>query len=451
MTCRPAHITFMAFLFLRPVFDWAQTPFLPPPNYRTYPNGNNTNIIQQQVNQQAIKMMGIAPPVVPPSDPILLHQFITSRYNQDRRQQQIQYVQSLLSEDLRPVISSSQAPYYAKARPYYDAFRKISLMAEQDSFSLTLAVFLIENAWYEGELNYTAYLKKIKEHADWARLVMQREQLATTNNLNVNYAIQKLFSGKIHKYGKNGDVIQSHKSFRYDFKDYRGDTSWTQMFVTKLLYKNTGQCHSMPLLYLLLAEQLGGEAFLSLAPEHSYIRFRDDMGNWFNFEATNGNLVSDDWLMSSGFINAATVKNRVFMDTLGRKELAAQVLVDLVLGYRQKFGYDDFLWKAVGSILEISSNNIQAMMLKADMLLLLTKQELRKVENPPVKDIPHYPKANEYYTALMSQYDAIDNLGYMAMPEKLYQSWLRSLEDKKRRMENDQIENTLLKNAKKSE
>lgn len=451
MTRRPVNIILMAFLLLCPVYSMAQTPFFPSPNYTTYPNGNNGHTVRQQVNQQSIKMMGINSPVAPPSEPALRHQFIIGQYNQDRKQQQIQYVQAILSEDLRPMVSSNQAPYHAKAKPYYDAFDLISSMVKKDSFLLTRAVFLVENAWYDGELSYVAYQKKIKEHADWARLIMRQERLTPNNNLNINYAIQKLYSGKINKYGNGGEVIQSHKPFRYDFKDYRGDTNWTQMFVNKLLYKGTGQCHSMPLLYLLLAEHLGGEAFLSLAPEHSYIKFRDDLGNWFNFEATNGNLVSDDWLMSSGFVNAAAVKSRIFMDTLGVKELAAQILVDLVQGYRQKFGYDDFLWKAVGRILEICPNSIQAMMLKADMLLLFTKQELRKAKNPPIKDIVRYPKANEYYTALMSQYDAIDNLGYVAMPEELYQAWLRSLANEKRKVENEQIANTLLKNAKKSE
>lgn len=409
---------------------------------------SRTNVPQNPATQQAANsIMGYTAPAIPPSDPALLHQFIVGQYNKDKKRQQTEYIRSILAEDLRPMSSSKTAAYYARAKPYYDAFDSISRMAGQKGFSLARAVFLVEDAWHEGQLHYGEYVKKIKEQADWGRLVMRRERLSASSSLHINYAIQKLYTGKIYRYNDKGEAVRSHKPFRYDFADYRGDTNWSQMFVTKLLYDGKGQCHSMPLLYLVLAEELGGEAFLSLAPEHSYIRFRDDAGNWFNFETTNGNLVSEDWLMSTGFVNAAAIKNRIFMDTLGRVELAAQMLVDLALGYRQKFGYDDFLWETVGYILRLSPRNIQAMMMKADMLLLLTKQELRKAGNPPLENISRFPAACQNYASLMSLYDDIDNLGYMAMPEELYRAWLRSLEEEKRKLENQQIENELFKQA----
>jgi|GEM_PF-6378361 len=62
---------------------------------------------------------------------------------------------------------------------------------------------------------------------------------------------------------------------RYDFVDFWGREDTRKVFVTKLLATNSGQCQSLPQLYLILAEELGTTAYLAFSPEHSYIKFQD--------------------------------------------------------------------------------------------------------------------------------------------------------------------------------
>src|SRR5690606_40795390 len=67
------------------------------------------------------------------------------------------------------------------------------------------------------------------------------------------------------------------------------------------------QCHSLPLLYLILAEEMNAKAWMALAPQHAYIVFESDKG-LINFETTNGHLVDDEWIMKSGFISTNSIK-----------------------------------------------------------------------------------------------------------------------------------------------
>ena len=103
------------------------------------------------------------------------------------------------------------------------------------------------------------------------------------------------------------------KKIAYDFDDFDGEKDWTKMFVTKLLQTNSGQCHSLPLLYLCIAEQLHAKAYLSLAPNHSFIQYFDSKGERKNFETTNGNLVNIIWLMQSNAISSIALKNKTYL------------------------------------------------------------------------------------------------------------------------------------------
>ncbi len=111
----------------------------------------------------------------------------------------------------------------------------------------------------------------------------------------------------------------THKAFEYDFKDYLGEKDWSKMFVSKLLKTGSGQCHSMPQYYLMLAEAMGTEAFLALAPNHSYIRFIDDEGKLRNIELTNGMFSTNTFLLESGYIKSEALQIKSIWKTLPKK------------------------------------------------------------------------------------------------------------------------------------
>jgi hypothetical protein len=95
-------------------------------------------------------------------------------------------------------------------------------------------------------------------------------------------ALFQVMCDTTRRYDRAGKWTGLRMPMRYDFHDYRGEGDYRQQFVTKLLQTNTGQCHSLPLLYKILAEEMGVKAYLAFAPNHSYIRHQDEQGRWYN-------------------------------------------------------------------------------------------------------------------------------------------------------------------------
>lgn len=58
--------------------------------------------------------------------------------------------------------------------------------------------------------------------------------------------------------------------------------------MSKLLDTQKGNCNSMPYLYKILAEELGVDANLALAPNHVYIKHNIKSLGWYNTELTSG-------------------------------------------------------------------------------------------------------------------------------------------------------------------
>ena len=178
----------------------------------------------------------------------------------------------------------------------------------------------------------------------------------------------------------------------------------------------------MPLQYLAIAEQLGAKAYLSLSPEHSFMQYFDETGYRYNFETTNGNLVNQTWLMQSNYINATALKNKTYLDTLSNKQLYAQLLSDLLQNYTEKVGYDEFSEQLTEQILALNPKNLVAIMIQANFNTYIARDELKAVGNPPVNQIPNYPKANQAYQNMQQSYQLIEEQGFQDMPKEAYQA-----------------------------
>src|SRR5690554_7824788 len=131
----------------------------------------------------------------------------------------------------------------------------------------------------------------------------------------------------------------------------------------------------MPLLYLIVAEELGAEAFLAYSPNHSYIRFLADNGKWYNIELTNGMFSTSSYILQSGFVKSEALLNKIYMQNLSDKELMAQFYTDLTNAYIAKYGYDDFVGNVVSKALELYPQNHHNRILRYKHL-----SNLRKIE-----------------------------------------------------------------------
>lgn len=175
-----------------------------------------------------------------------------------------------------------------------------------------------------------------------------------------------------------------------------------------------GNCHSLPLFYKLLAEELGEKSWLALAPNHAYIKLHNQADGWYNVELTSGQFPTDVWIKASGYIHTDAIRNGIYMDTLSLKSTVAVCMLDLAEGYKHKFisDYDpEFVLKCCNRTLEVFPNYINALLLKAETLFAIYVRT---------------PK-EEYFRDAEELYSHIHWLGYRKMPEKMYLEWLQSL------------------------
>ena len=354
------------------------------------------------------------------------HNVAIQNSNNYQRQKELKQLQRDINE-VNPKHLKQNIPENEKV--FYEAFSVLNNMS--NNFLLAEAIYIVENAYYNKQYSKDDFYSSIKVRAELCKQILKSEHLPTNNSLTINYAIQKLYQQNNKYYNSLTGRTTTIPRLTYDFNDFMGDTSYAQMFVTKLFSSGKGQCHSLPFLYLLLAEQLGAKAYLSNAPEHSFIRFPDTAGRLYNFETTSGVLVSDKFMMQSGFINVTAIKNKIYLDTLSKQQLLATCLVDLANEYVFKFGYNSFVEEVTDRILQLYPNCIQGHMLRANIANVKLEYYAKKEGAHKEEDLKKNPHLYALYQARQKQYDIIDVLGYQDMPKEAYKDWLKSVESEK--------------------
>jgi hypothetical protein len=322
------------------------------------------------------------------------------------------------------------------AEYYYTAYDRI--IASDSLFSMKDNVFTIENAYFGNGLDKVEFDKIIDNCRSFLLAAMKERGYDLDSNTAKNFMLFQFFSETLQL----NNSKQKHLPFKYDFEDYTGVHDYSKMFVTKLLQNGSGQCHSMPLLYLILAETINAEAYLALSPNHSYIRFPADNGKWYNIELTNGMFSTDSYILQSGYIKSEALQNNIYMQNLSRKELLAEQLSDLAQGYIRKYGYDEFVGKTIDKALELSPNSISVNMVKANLVKARFEYVVGQIGINPydrvqLQNIRNFPEVVKLLNAANAQFAIIDNLGYEPMPDEAYQKWLQSMNAEKQKRENE--------------
>lgn len=363
---------------------------------------------------------------------------------QGNRQQQLSSEQ-YLSEDKR---AEMEYMWEDRSKIYQQNFGQL-LQLNANDFSITKAVYLTESAWYDDPPPFKVFEKAVKLYAEAVKQLLQKEGLSASNNTAINYGIQKLYRQNNTFFDKQTGKTHTLPKLGYDFRDYRGQKQWSNMFVDKLLRTGNGQCHSLPLLYLCIIEQLNGKAYLSLSPNHSFIQYFDGRGTRYNFETTNGNHITQAWLMQSAFVNSIALANKTYLDTLSKKQLYAQILADLFLGYVDKLGYDGTAETIMQKIQEADPNNMTALLIQANMASYEFSRKLNESGNPTPDQLSNYPALQEVYNKRNTAYRKIDATGYQDMPPEVYQQWLKSMQREEQKQQDKEEYDKLLKELKK--
>lgn len=320
---------------------------------------------------------------------------------------------------------------------YDEAYRELEgMLRGYHHSSFKRAVFLVENAYFDQQLSYDGFKSYINEYTSICKLWMSSNPLMDYNesdslNVKKNFAVYMLLKDTV----KLTDAIELTLPMHYDFNDFFGQKDWTNQFVTKLMVTDQGNCHSLPYLYKILIEELGATAWLSIAPNHIYLKNRCKKTGWYNTELTSGEFPTDAWIKTSGYVSIESIKNGIYMDTLGQKESIALCVYDLAKGYLNQTGNfsDGFIVKCCDLSLKYYPNNINAIILKAETLRKCYDMEMDKEESEWTEI---------YLNQMKDLYVQGLDLGYREMPPAMYMAWLNSINQPGGKFVNSEIYRT---------
>lgn len=364
------------------------------------------------------------------------------QYEKDKeelRQRNVELYETIYKEsaytpiqyDLPSRANHTDADYFHKAAEMFNR-----MLNGQEPINLKQAVFAIENAYFGGRLDYQQFDKEIQSLITIAKLKAIQDGYDWKNPQIRNIMLFRVMADTLTVKSLAQESYITSYPMQYDFDDYMGKQNWSKMFVSKLLMTKSGQCHSLPLLYLILCEETGTPASLAFSPSHTYAKFKDQSGNWHNLELTNGRIVSDAFILGSGYITAEALKNRIYMEPLTKQQTIAQCLADLAKTYAKKYGYDGFVSQCVDTTLKYDPANIYARMIKSDYQSLRFEYVVNQVGRPHPDTLrAHYPKVYQLLEERNQTYQIIDASGYQEMPEQAYQEWLNSVNEEKERQE----------------
>lgn len=316
----------------------------------------------------------------------------------------------------------------------------LNMLNGKSKIDFKKAVFSTENAYQDGQLDTVTINRRIAElvslSKEFQKSHVLQYDLKDKAEVEKWGAIFKVLTDTVARYS-NG-IIYRHLPFTYDFEDFFGEKDWSQMFVSKLLLSSTGNCHSLPYLYKIIAEQLGTTAYLALAPNHIYIKHRSQKTGMYNTELTSATFPIDAWIMASGYIHLTAIQNGVFMKALNDKESIALCLIDLAEGYKRKTNSPDpvFILKCSDKALEYFPNYVNALILKAETIKSQYDQ-LTKVNPNPTSEIKE--QTEKMFKGMQDLYVKVHKLGYRQMPKDMYMKWLVELKTEKEKYQNKNV------------
>jgi len=256
--------------------------------------------------------------------------------------------------------------------------------------------------------------KLVDPHTNINTLLGQIDQMVRTVRAMAGpnaSAIKKLAAVRRFIY-ESGDW-NDHKPFQYDLSDPLG-TKLANKLLSTYLATRRGNCASMPVLFVILADRLGVHVALSTAPFHLFVKFIDDAtGATYNLETTSGGYPARDiWYKQKMAITDEAVRNGVYLKTLSRKEAVAVMAELLMEHYVAQKRYPEII-EIADLITHYYPNNVDATLTKGSVYGHLIETEFKQKYPRPV-DIPQklLPKYQSYVRENEIAFQRAEALGW---------------------------------------
>jgi hypothetical protein len=348
-----------------------------------------------------------------------------------QKKQQEQIISGALAELDGPAIEYNFTPNKGLGRKnFHSAFEEINEMFNEGAkLNLKRAVFLSEHA-YDTTLTYQQFNKEISDLVRIIGLKMKKDKVAITDNMGKIMTLFQFMADTVKVKDPQFERTITTYPKTYDFEDFLGRQDLRKMFVSKLIKTGSGNCHSLPLLFLILAEEIGAEAYLAFGPNHSYIKFKDKIGNWQNIELTTGMIASDHFMVQTGYIKAEAIQSKIYLEPVSKERVISQSLNDLTMYYTRKYGYDDFVLNSAHAAINRNENDLTARQINNNYLGTLTNYIIEQYQyyGFTKEEFEKDEKAQYILKQAKEASRYIEQLGYSDMPADAYEAWIRSME-----------------------
>ena len=218
--------------------------------------------------------------------------------------------------------------------------------------------------------------------------------------------------------------------FQYNFEDPFGQNLNSKL-ISNYIKTKKGNCISMPLLYLILADKLGLDVTLSTAPLHVFVKFKDAIsGKYFNLETTDkGQLVKDDFYQQKTAIKSEAIKNGVYLQPLSKKEIVAVMAILLSEHYAIKKQWQQSI-DIAKLILKNHPNYVYAMIKIGNgysRLLALKIKEARENKGYTAKD---KQQMDELYKQNFQWFEKAEKLGWQMPSQQENSNYINSIKQR---------------------
>lgn len=232
------------------------------------------------------------------------------------------------TENLNVVNFASKSAYFTNA-----AIEIHKMLKGEQEKSFKRAVFLVENARQEGKLSWEEYAGVIQEGVDKMQQLLKSKGARGHKDVALHWAI---FSYMMDSLAEN-----HYTPCKYDTEGLLVKDPASH-YVSHLLKHRKGNCHSMPFLYQIFAEELGAKSHIARAPLHYYIKHQDEKGKWWNLELTGASYSRTSFIVEEFKVTDLSIRKGLYMKPLNETEMLVLCIEDLCFNYMRNYGtYED--------------------------------------------------------------------------------------------------------------
>ncbi len=193
----------------------------------------------------------------------------------------------------------------------------------------------------------------------------------------------------------------SFRPFEYDHGNVRGQNVRLKL-ISHYIETRRGDCVSMPVLFLILADKLGLDIALSRAPNHFFLKHRLDDGRVINLEPTSGAFPQRyEWLRQVRPMSDRSIQSGMYLRHLSKREGVAAMAVSVVQYLRDEGRFDE----TAGVSELILANNPRDGLVLINLAIACRGSGLRLIEQYQ-SEILIPLNRRPYYWSLVTRHDA---------------------------------------------